>query len=340
MARLTKELLMAHEVVHPNVCPTYDYFEAVREDSKPMEPIRFLTMRFLEGETLRARLLREGPLSASVAHGIVEQICRGLEAAHAAGVLHGDLKGSNVMLVERDGATQAVLMDFGLARTFEEGARAGFSTAVFGTPGYMAPEALQHLPLTPRSDIFSLGVLMYEMRTGRLPASASTVSLEPNWSRTIDRCLEYSPEKRPQSVSDVIAGLTAEHSPASAISMPRSSWWTAAAVIVLLSLGATPAVRKFVSRQFSHVPKIRHVALLPMESAGSADLRQIAAALDEQIAARLARVESRDPNFWIVSASDLAAQRSETLRQLPWPFPSTSHFAPAFRATVETYARR
>jgi serine/threonine protein kinase len=134
-------------------------------------------MPFLEGETLSRRETRHGPMPPALAVPLVKQLCRGLQHAHDANVLHRDLKPENVMLVAEPVGERAVLMDFGLAKESVVGPELTKLTAtgiVLGTPEFMSPEQIRGKPLDARSDIFALGVLAFELLTGRLPFEGNT----------------------------------------------------------------------------------------------------------------------------------------------------------------------
>ncbi|WP_437720840.1 protein kinase domain-containing protein [Sorangium sp. So ce861] len=154
VARFRRELKLARKISHPNVCRVFDLGEA--------DGLRFLTMELVEGKTLRAVLL-ERAIEPRRALSLLQQVASGLAAVHEQGIIHRDLKPENV-LVRRDG--QALVADFGLAR----GALAQASTdGIVGTLAYMSPEQLRGEPLGPASDIFSLGILGFELLTGRSP---------------------------------------------------------------------------------------------------------------------------------------------------------------------------
>src|SRR5262245_12670954 len=151
-ARLTQlhtEVRMARQVSHPNVCRVYDIDE--------IEGSTFLSMEYVDGEDLATLLRRIGRFPEDRGLEIARQICAGLAAAHERNVVHRDLKPANVML---DGAGKVRLTDFGLAGVAGESLRAG-------TPAYMAPEQLAGGEVTPRSDIYALGLLFYELFTGQ-----------------------------------------------------------------------------------------------------------------------------------------------------------------------------
>lgn len=162
--RLPPEAMKALSVAHPNVCRVF----GVHTAALPGGEVDFFTMEFLAGETLGARLERERPerwLESSEGRLIAQQICDGLAAVHAQGIVHRDLKASNVMLsVGRSGETRAVIMDFGIAQGTDL-----FSSNVRGTPAYLAPELWRGQPATVASDIYALAVLLYEMASGRKP---------------------------------------------------------------------------------------------------------------------------------------------------------------------------
>lgn len=168
---LRREAVLARRVTHPNVCRTFDVF---RHAPGPADAhggqrhVLVLSMELLPGETLAEHLHRCGPMTWSEALPVIRQMAAALDAAHAAGVVHQDLKCSNVLLVPGDGGTRAVVTDFGIAVLQEEGAQEGR-----GTPGYMAPEIVEGGSASAQSDLYSLAVVIHEMLTGRLPSAAT-----------------------------------------------------------------------------------------------------------------------------------------------------------------------
>src|ERR1043165_7377534 len=161
LERFRREVRVARQISHPNVCRVYDIGEA--------EGWHFLSMEFIRGEELASVLKRFGRLPVDKAAQIARQICAGLAAAHKAGVVHRDLKPANVMI---DEAGEARVTDFGLAAIAEEVRGDGRA----GTPAYMSPEQLAGQELTTRSDIYSLGLVLYELFTGRRAFEASTLA--------------------------------------------------------------------------------------------------------------------------------------------------------------------
>jgi eukaryotic-like serine/threonine-protein kinase len=211
--RFYAEVRHARQISHPNVCRVYDVGE--------IDGRHFLSMEYVDGEDLASLLRRIGRLPGDKAVEIARQLCAGLAAAHDRGVLHRDLKPGNVML---DGRGRARITDFGLAIRAEDekgGAEVG------GTPAYMAPEQLAGKGGSVQSDLYALGLVLYEVFTGRKafeaatladwrrkhseeqPTAPSTVTkeLDPAVERAILRCLEKEPGQRPRSAASVAAAL-------------------------------------------------------------------------------------------------------------------------------------
>ncbi len=208
LERFKNEVRIARRVSHPNVCRVYDVGD--------VEGHTFFTMEYVDGEDLASLLRRIGRLPEDKALDIARQLCAGLAAAHAKGVLHRDLKPANIML---DGRGQVVITDFGLAGVADQIHGAEVRS---GTPAYMAPEQLAGKEVSTRSDIYSLGLVLYEVFTGkrafsanaggdgdRTPSRPSSVvrDLNPIIERVILRCLENEPSARPATVFSVAAAL-------------------------------------------------------------------------------------------------------------------------------------
>lgn len=211
--RLRREVRIAREISHPNVCRTYDISAA--------DGLAFLVMEYIDGEDLASVLRRMGRPSRDKAIEIARQLCLGLGAAHEHGVLHRDLKPANVMI---DGRGRVRITDFGLAASVEELVH---DKTVSGTPAYMAPEQLQGAQATIQSDIYALGLVLYELFTGKRaydssdpvelrrlqtdssPKSPSSITpeIEPSVNRVILRCLEREPQNRPGSAYAVLGAL-------------------------------------------------------------------------------------------------------------------------------------
>src|SRR5271166_485901 len=214
LARLRSEVRLARQISHPNVCRVFDIGH--------LDGQYFLSMEYVDGEDLASVLRRMGRPSREKALQITRQICAGLRAAHENGVLHRDLKPANIMI---DGRGRVRLMDFGLSGLALE--LAGVQDLA-GTPMYMAPEQLEGSGTSVRTDLFSLGVVLYEVLTGRRPFAASTPTelreayrkanspappsayageLQPNVDSVILRCLDTDPKARPSSALEVAAAL-------------------------------------------------------------------------------------------------------------------------------------
>ncbi len=172
--RLKQEAMLARAVVHPNVCRVYDLGRHADTD----HAVWFLTMEVLRGDTLRERLRSRGRFTPEEALPLVKLMAAGLGAAHQAGVVHGDFKSGNVMLVGSPEGEQAVIADFGLAREVRDRPDEGLTSeerhGIAGTPAYMAPEQVRGESAGTAADIYALGVVLYEMVTGSLPFTGRT----------------------------------------------------------------------------------------------------------------------------------------------------------------------
>lgn len=195
LERFLAEIRTARQVSHPNVCRVHDIAE--------VDGRHFLSMEYIDGEDLSSLLRRIGRLPQDKALDVARQICAGLAASHDRGVLHRDLKPANVML---DGRGKARITDFGLAGALTDFTdRAG---EISGTPAYMAPEQLAGEPLSVQTDLYALGLLLFEIFTGRRRTKdAPGGDLDPAIERTIERCLERDPRRRPPSAIAVAASL-------------------------------------------------------------------------------------------------------------------------------------
>ncbi len=211
LQRLLGEVRIARQVTHPNVCRMYDVSE--------LDGQHFLSMEYVDGEDLASLLRRVGRLPQERAVGVARQICSGLAAAHEQGILHRDLKPANIMI---DGRGQVRITDFGLAGLANE---LQASEGTVGTPAYMAPEQLLGETATIQSDLFSLGLVLYEVYTGQPPfegtanrlgrrsttsvtaPSSHVDNLDPAAERAILHCLEEDPIDRPRSSLAVAAAL-------------------------------------------------------------------------------------------------------------------------------------
>ncbi len=214
--RFASELKLARHVVHRNVARMFDLNE---EASVP-----FITMEYVRGENLKRLIRKVGRLAPGQAIPIACQVCDGLAEAHRLGIVHRDLKPQNVM-IDEDG--QAKIMDFGLALLVAAGGAGDGPVSRSGTPAYISPEQIRGMPADGRADLYSLGVLIYEMLTGRTPFTALSVEdlvdkhlnepprdpreinpgISPELARVVMKCLEKEPDARYQNAGEVLQDL-------------------------------------------------------------------------------------------------------------------------------------
>ena len=216
LQRFKQELILSRNITHKNVVRIYDLGEA--------DGIRFISMEYVDGEDLRTILRREGKFSPKKAITVVEQVCRALDSAHTEGVIHRDLKPQNIM---RDKHGRIVVMDFGLARSLGDSGMTQ-TGAIVGTLEYMSPEQALGSTLDQRSDIFSVGLIFYELLTGKAPYQADTAiaslmkrtreeapsasdveaSVPRSLSAIVSRCLERESANRYHSAVELLQQLT------------------------------------------------------------------------------------------------------------------------------------
>ncbi len=217
LARFKQELLTAHQVTHKNVIRIYDLAEA--------DGVKFITMEFVEGRDLRQILREHGKVSPEEAVEIIRQVCTALDAAHTAGIIHRDLKPQNIM---RDKSGRILVMDFGLARSVESEGMTQ-TGALLGTIEYMSPEQAMGKPLNQQSDLFAVGLIFYELLSGRMPFKAETAmasllmrnqeravplseidaTVPAGLSDIVSRCLERDLSKRYPTAAEIITDLDA-----------------------------------------------------------------------------------------------------------------------------------
>jgi len=213
--RFGNELRLARQIAHRNVCRMFDLGEA--------EGTHFITMEYVHGEDLKTMIRMSGQLGVGTTIHIAKEICAGLAEAHRLGIIHRDLKSSNIM-IDREGNVR--IMDFGIARRLKERGVTGVGV-IIGTPEYMSPEQVEAREIDVRSDIYSLGVILYEMLTGRVPFEGDTPftigvkhkgemprdprqfnpQIPEDVSLIILKCLEKDRVKRYQSATEVLAHL-------------------------------------------------------------------------------------------------------------------------------------
>ena len=296
--RFRNELKLARQIVHKNVCRIYH----IGEDGGTY----YLVMELVQGEDLRAILRRERAIEPGRAEAIARQICEGLAEAHRLGIIHRDLKPGNIM-IDREG--NARIMDFGIARS-RHSAGVTAAGALVGTPEYMSPEQVEGREVDTRSDIYSLGALLFEMTVGRPPFEADTSlgvalkrrtedppdprSLAPEvpvgLSRIILRCLARDPTFRYQTAGDVAADLDAVGA-GRPVSAPRirpglkRSWaWP----VVGLGVAAAAALVFVLARPRA---PIRSIAVLPLQNlSGDPGQDYFADGVTEDIITQLSKI--------------------------------------------------
>jgi len=266
LRRFKQEVQLARQVTSPYICRIHELF--MLPDGGKHSVAAFLTMELLDGTTL-AKRIEQGPLPWTEAEPIAIELCQGLEALHSVGLVHRDFKPANAMLAKRGNLTQAVVMDLGLALRPEESLQGQpkltLTGGIVGTPGYMAPEQFEGSKVSAATDIYALGLVLYEMTTGKRPFEASTPlaaavkraklpprvsSLQPGLPRLLDgvieKCLQFEPGDRFASTEEVAKALragTAESATRRLLSMGTGQWlWrmallmTAGLLAVLLAI--------------------------------------------------------------------------------------------------------
>ncbi len=319
--QLIQEISVASQISHKNILRIHDLGEA--------DGLRFVSMAWAEGENLSQLLHRTGPLPESRIRELALQLCDGLMAAHEQGISHRDLKPSNILF---SSAGHVCIADFGLARSAADSALSRPSAAVeagscSGTPLYMSPEQVDGASVDCRTDIYSLGLILYEMATGRIPFSESSVvqtitqrltespasprvlnsGISEQLAAVILRCLERDPAARYPTVEAVRADLAQpakSSEPQTAIAthaLPASTsikrWWPAiAAVALLLMIAGAATIYNRRKTPMEPPAKGKYVAVLPFRSLGSdANLKYRAEGIAEAVSARLASLNSVHP---------------------------------------------
>jgi predicted Ser/Thr protein kinase/class 3 adenylate cyclase len=227
LERFKREIRLARKITHRNVLRTYDYGEA--------EGVYFISMEFVRGYTLN-ELMDEAPsrqMPPRATIGIARQICRGLHAAHEQGIIHRDIKPQNVLI---DAKGEVKLMDFGVARMTETADAMTQAGLIVGTPHYMSPEQVQGKQLDPRTDVYAMGVLLYELLIGKRPFESTSltgiltahimekakapIEIRPDVGRAMNaivmRCLEKDPAARYSDAGALLSDLDRVQMPATA----------------------------------------------------------------------------------------------------------------------------
>jgi serine/threonine protein kinase/tetratricopeptide (TPR) repeat protein len=329
LSRFRKEVQLARRISDPHVCRIHELFVMAAEPSGSSRS--FLTMELLEGITLADNLCRSGPLSWAEAKKISIQICEGLQSIHREGIIHRDLKSRNIMLGSRNGVTSAILMDFGLAREFATPTSATLTACteigvIVGTPDYMAPEQFEGKELTPATDIYSLGIVLYELVTGTHPFAASSPvgaavsrgrrprpasslqkGLPGRCDAIICKCLEFDPANRYQSAKEVADDLQGQLFSGSRFRQRWRKLAVSAACLLLILCGLLliPAARERL-RGILFSSREKHIVMLPFDVAGNdPDTVALASGLMDSLTGRLSNLEATNNTLWVVPTSEI-----------------------------------
>lgn len=327
--RFQQEVLLARKINHPNLCPIYEIF---RCDEEP-PPFLFLTMKLLTGETLDSSLRKHGLLPREEALEVFRQMIAGIAAIHNAGVVHRDIKPTNVMLDRSNLRLSVSIMDFGLARPYESDATLLGVGAIAGTPGYLAPELLRGHPPTRASDIFALGVLLHQVFTGERPVEAAdgrnvhpapslaTIPVPAIYARTISEFLSEDPVVRCRAFEQYRASVeTNLLDPRSHHTWTRRQMLTASGAACCAIAGGAFWKWDSIADYLHPLPAKRFVALLGWPPSADAKIKPVLMGLIESISSELARAEAYDQNLFLIPdySSDVAtpAQLDEVRESL------------------------
>jgi len=327
--RFRRELTLAQEVTHPNVCRVYDLGE--------IDGTLFISMEYVEGQSLDDLIQSVGTLSTKQTIALGRQICAGLEAIHARKIVHRDLKPANIMV---DRAGHAILMDFGLAYGHGQERLTG-EGAILGTLAYLSPEQAVGLPTDARTDIYAIGLVLFEMLTGRRapgdggtaplalrdpgercpPPSRFAPEVPAEMNQIVLRCLERDPARRYASTAELDAALARLAASLSSgvsagrvrISAPRGRLATAAATIVV-TLALAGTIGWFVSHRPRPAGGHPVVAVLPLETVGGGADDHLGIGMADTLIAHLAGI----PSLTVVSrvAPGMDGNRRGQVRRL------------------------
>ncbi len=318
--RFEKEVLLARQVAHPNVCPTYDL--SYSEDAQGLTC--FLTMKLLLGQTLSARLKRSGALPEEEGLSVIRQVAAALRAAHQARVVHRDLKPGNIMLEGTGANIKAVVTDFGLARQADSESTVVSSARGSGTPGYIAPEVLQGQPASPASDLYAFGVVVHQILTGKKPEALNKTpaavrteleagGLSASWIPLVSGCLSADPNQRYRAFEEALEVLDPDSGLGSSpYQVERPAEKPLSRRKVLIGAGAAAcavaggAWWKWDDLQnlMEPLPLKRFVALLNWPPSTDSRTKPMLSGVIDAIESELSRAEAFDRNLLVVAARE------------------------------------
>jgi len=334
--RFSNELKFARKIAHKNVCRMYDLGEE--------KGTHYITMEYVAGENLKQMIRMMGKLSPVQAVSIARQICEGLAEAHRLGVIHRDLKPSNIM-IGRQGT--AYIMDFGIARSLQTRGKTGVE-AMVGTPDYIPPEQADGREVDQRSDLYSLGIILFEMTTGQLPFKGDTPlsvavkhknEVPPDPSKLnphipeelgllILKCMEKDKEKRFQNVEELRLELEKIEKRLSSVEKEtpaqkpfwlrpitfRKPWVVIAALLALVIASGTVFMLLRRGQPVAASSGLKMLAVLPFENLGAPEDEYFADGITEEITSRLSALHG----LGIISrTSALKYKKTEkTIRQI------------------------
>ena len=365
--RFKQELLLASKISHRNVLRIHDLGDGPGDT-------KFISMAYVEGQDLSQLLKQEGKLPLGRTLNIARQLCAALEAAHAEGVVHRDLKPQNIMIDQHD---HVYVSDFGLAKSLESDLGMTQTGQFLGTPRYMSPEQAEIRPLDHRSDLYAFGLILCEMATGNLPFERTESTMQMMYQRVheapkdprrlnpdlpaylariIQKCLERDVTLRYQSAGEILADLDTGHAPALSHASwvavattafrrkPRRTWLAVVAALVVLAAGL--AVWRFAARSAqpaAGVPAGAQVslAILPFRNAsGDASLDWLGSSLAEILSTDVGQspqLRTVSPNRLHQLFSDLKISPATVLD--PPTIRRVAEFASADRVVWGQYAR-